>query len=1187
MPPITFRVLRPEDLVDLQVSAQDMEVETAPEGRFLVGTAGGKGRLIVNFATQHLAEEATYEIATACPEYDPATGGTKLVSPESGETPPAPPIQVRAARRSRLVFVVPAGERIPLSSAGLLAAMRRLELQTAPAATPRAQSITRLQGGVVLSLGNAELIRMSDGRLAVADAEGQPAKRSLHAAAAAVRTTRSLLARAAALDLRSAASASETGPGRVIRVRRGLSGLLVNPDLIAAALTPPVRAPKEDETAIEAPWRLTLSPSSRAGFAHATAPERSPADSGLVELWHTRLGVRRVASDGKVFVDERSDPQRIVRAIWAREKEGSEPGHSNLPFRTSLDGLDRVILVRQSAESTYARPEPVDAQRLELSALGAWLDLHGVWKTTPYTHAGKAAILSWDHVAPMGRDQFVRVVYPGFLFPFGHRAALVKVTERKLKESANPQARLYQRKFLVIGEPQRLFSDRRLPFVSVTVKPSVTPDLADPILGADAGSVVGQQLFWPSSGMKKLFEFTLEATDHEGRLVRLHTPLLWVSDEYVAPAASTAQRKLVVDTWAKAAIAANAQRIAFAPAERGGDTTLETQSLRFDGTIPVGSGDPRSEPTLYSASVVIPAMRQLAPSAAPVDIEYAGPYAAAGFSSAPDSAQVWAKLSTPSSLSFAGSTDKSGGFLQPDLPIAGLSRRLGLSSNGDGAGPQFDASAFLSVLPKLFGVIELKDLLGAIGLDEAPKLVQDLLDEVTGFLADIEQVVQLCKQAPGALTAMGNTLDSLLGSLRQRISDLFGASDVEAALEAARTELAGMLADVGGTIQSVENTLVGLALPPVLRERIGSSCAHVKKTLTDVAGFIDQILSFVQGLLPHDGEMRARYEWRPKIQSWPSAAPLFRANDPHGLVLAVEARSGGSGQAQSQVLAELRDFDLVLLPSTELLALKFDHISFRAGTGRRTEVDVVFKQKEFLGVLGYLAKLAEWIPMDGFSDPPYFDVSAEGIRAGFSLALPSISIGVFSLENLSFASDVHVPFIGGALTVGFDFCSRERPFVLTVMCIGGGGFFGLRLSPEGLQLLEVSLEARAQLSIDFGVASGSISAAVGIYIRLEGSAGSLTGYFRLRGEVDVLCIASASIELYLELVYQFDTGKLVGRARLTIEVEVFCFSVSVSFEVERRFAGSAGDPTYLELLGASETAAAERFSEYCLAFAGA
>lgn len=1186
MPPIKFRVLRPEDLLDLRITALNLEIAATREGSFLVPAASGKARLIVTFASQHLAEQASYEITTSCPEYNPATGGTMPAVLDPTEPPPSPPIQVRAARRSRLVFAVPAGERIAMTSAGVLEAMGRLELVVAPAATPRSWQFVQPHGGF-LNLGSAELVRLADGRLAVADLAGPAKKLSLHAVATAMRTTRALLANTTASDLRS--TPVGTGPARLAHRARtllGPGGLLVNPGHLELPIAPEVRAPQDDETSIEAPWRLTISPSSRAGFAHASSPARSPVDPSLVELWHTRLGVRRAAANGPVSVDERDDPQRIVRAIWAREKEGSEPlKHENVPFRTSLDGLDRVILVRQSAESKYAKPEPVEVQRLELSSLGAWLDLHGRWKTTPYTQAGKQSILSWDHLAPMGRDQFVRVVYPGFLFPFGHRAALVKITERKIKEATNPQARLYQRKFLVIGEPERLFTDRKLPFLRVAVRPLVTPDLADPITGPAAGSVDGQDLFWPTVATGR-FEFTLDALDHEGRAVRLHTPLLWVADQYVAPAANAAQRDKVRVTWAKPPIAANAQRIAFAPAERGGETTLETRSLKFDGTIPVGSGDPRSEPTLASANVVIPAMRRLAPSAPPVDIEYAAPYAAGGFSSAPEDAQVWAKLTTASALSFAGSTDKAGGFLQPDLPIAGLSRRLGLSSNGDGVGKQFDAAAFLSVLPKLFGIVELKDLLGAIGLDEAPRLLQDLLDEVTGFLADVEQLVQLSKQAAGALTALGNTLNSVLASLRQRIEDLLSISD-DSLLDAARSELTGLLGDISSAVTSVNGALAGLTLPPVLRERIANTCATIQKKLSDVAALVDQILSFVQGLLPRDGEVRARLEWRPEIRSWPSSNPLFCANDAHGLVLAVEARTGGAGGAQSQVLAELRDFDLVLLPGAELLRLRFDHISFRAGTGRRTEVDVVFKEKEFLGVLGYLAKLSEWIPMDGFSDPPYFDVSAEGIRAGFSLALPSLSIGVFSLENLSFSADVHVPFLGEALTVGFSFCSREQPFVLTVMCIGGGGFFGLRLSPKGLELLEVALEARAQLSLDFGVASGSISAAVGIYIRLEGEAGSLTGYFRLRGEVNVLCIASASIELYLELVYQFDTGKLVGRARLTIEVEVFCFSVSVSFEVERRFAGSAGDPTFLELLGADQTAAAQRFSEYCLAFAGA
>ena len=185
---------------------------------------------------------------------------------------------------------------------------------------------------------------------------------------------------------------------------------------------------------------------------------------------------------------------------------------------------------------------------------------------------------------------------------------------------------------------------------------------------------------------------------------------------------------------------------------------------------------------------------------------------------------------------------------------------------------------------------------------------------------------------------------------------------------------------------------------------------------------------------------------------------------------------------------------------------------------------------------------------------------------------------------MSLGADVQVPFLGKSVTVGFNFCTRERPFTLTVMFLGGGGWFGLRISPEGLDVLELGLEAGACLAVDLGVASGSISAMIGIYLRLEGDDGSLTGYFRLRGEVDVLGLISASIELYLELRLPVPTGKMHGRATITVEVKVLVFSGSVKISAERQFAGSNGDPTFLQIMGA-EAGTSAAWTEYCLAFA--
>ena len=47
----------------------------------------------------------------------------------------------------------------------------------------------------------------------------------------------------------------------------------------------------------------------------------------------------------------------------------------------------------------------------------------------------------------------------------------------------------------------------------------------------------------------------------------------------------------------------------------------------------------------------------------------------------------------------------------------------------------------------------------------------------------------------------------------------------------------------------------------------------------------------------------------------------------------------------------------------------------------------------------------------------------------------------------------------------------------------------------------------------------------------------------------------------MALTYEFDTGKMVGQATITVEVKVLVFSGSVQISAERKFAGSNGDPS--------------------------
>ncbi len=79
-----------------------------------------------------------------------------------------------------------------------------------------------------------------------------------------------------------------------------------------------------------------------------------------------------------------------------------------------------------------------------------------------------------------------------------------------------------------------------------------------------------------------------------------------------------------------------------------------------------------------------------------------------------------------------------------------------------------------------------------------------------------------------------------------------------------------------------------------------------------------------------------------------------------------------------------------------------------------------------------------------------------------------------------------MPFIGQPLSVRFNFCTREQPFIASPWHIfGGGGSFGVTLDPHGIQILEASFEFGASISIDLGVASGGVHVMAGMYFHME------------------------------------------------------------------------------------------------------
>ncbi|WP_299848343.1 hypothetical protein [uncultured Roseovarius sp.] len=473
----------------------------------------------------------------------------------------------------------------------------------------------------------------------------------------------------------------------------------------------------------------------------------------------------------------------------------------------------------------------------------------------------------------------------------------------------------------------------------------------------------------------------------------------------------------------------------------------------------------------------------------------------------------------------------------------------------DAIGTDPDFTQALADIPALKAkVSELKSILNG---PQGNLIPANIRQQLMAFANGLEDILEAIEDAQ-AVFAAGKTIF-------EKVDAIVGDPSALAGLLENAGEFGTKLGELNDSIEPFRNAIADFdLLPEGLRAPIVSALKEVEDVF-DIAEVISKILEALTG-----DELTIRFDWNPEIASWPNETnALFRANDKKGLVVAVEGKvkKNGASSPQISVSCSLRSFDLVLIAPASFIELNFDKISFAIDSAAKMDVDVLLKDIKFVGPLSFVETLRDLIPLDGFSDPPYLDITTEGIHAGFDIALPTIAVGVLNISNLSLGAGFTVPFIGQPLSVGFNFCTREQPFCLTVYMFGGGGFFGITIDPQGVQILEAAFEFGASLSIDLGVASGGVEVMAGIYFRMEQDEASLTGYFRLGGHVDVLGLISASIELYLELEYEFSSGKCTGRAELTIEVSVFIFSGSVTIKCEKKFAGSNGDPSLREMMG--------------------
>jgi peptidoglycan hydrolase-like protein with peptidoglycan-binding domain len=546
---------------------------------------------------------------------------------------------------------------------------------------------------------------------------------------------------------------------------------------VAAGATPGelprIQPPSALETAIEMPRRLFISPDPDAPWLHATLPV---THGGRTELWHTRLARSDNTGDGNAPAEiDLANPGHI-RAIWSPDYSPGHPAPEDaldpgFPVLTALSPRDRHQIVASSASYTdytvratwflhafagARTPRPgqerqvnyspvaVPVDRLMLSSLGGWLQAHGQWSidlaNLPTSVTGgrsdQLTLSEWVHQATQGRDHYVRIVKEGCLYPFGHRAALVKVTERKFQSSGDgsgdPVAYLRQHMYVIVREPEKSYAGaafanggREMPFsASVRLTTRVTPDIDYPY---SPPCSITTASFWVMVGGVP-FPFHVSALDADGQQIEFTAGLVFVDgneqDMLAIQSAYSSRDDLRV-------CSAPGGSIAYAPpsAPGAGDTTLTTDALYFDtqasDTLPC-----QFLPYLFKADVHIPSLEQLLGTNAASTIKLYDGYLANGLD---PHAAVFAQLANGIGASLSDitlpvsfSADKAGGFATPNLGVSSISRALGPLA-GDPANAVQDTfnpgDFFPAGTASLFGVFDLAQLIPAgTTYDNAPKI---------------------------------------------------------------------------------------------------------------------------------------------------------------------------------------------------------------------------------------------------------------------------------------------------------------------------------------------------------------------------------------------------------------------------------------------------------------------------------
>lgn len=852
--------------------------------------------------------------------------------------------------------------------------------------------------------------------------------------------------------------------------------------------------PGEAVTAIELPRGLIISPETTLDQVNPVVrhPGNPVGNAGTFGVWRSRIEAGE--HEGEVY----------LRALRAGRDEG---------FPVALPKSYRV-LIAELCDGVETEQLPT-VKRLELSCLGGTLTASGKWDT-----------FEWDHNAVLGRDQSVRTAIKGVLYPFGHRAVWVEMSERSADEDI---AVLRKTSILYITEPLKRF------------RAGAPPDLRNAFPFDEVEIGVGEYRDLDPPDWTKFPRPSKQSEELRGECGDLTDRIHALKDQIFLGAAvggpGVTTELLAQGDGEGAALAV--ERLKLCATRERLQALIELNDELGVGTVeietfftPTNEGTPLRFPVRcrqadgdihFSLSLIFVA-----------DLDLKGDFRPP-FDSLSNS-DVAARLQEAYTSSGGGVVDLPGVpiNLLPDAPttVTGMTgpieaqsavhevRRLNIVGNRHDRG----------YLPSLGIPGDAQSWAAEVGMPTIRTLVgQDPMAQIAfteGYLqnAHVDVPLRLLRSLEIDFTEMKDRAGGLAGPkmVLDQISQASGLGNADPS-----------------ALLSEGASLLGFSL----RDLVGA---------TDR---VPELKNIVRTGLPNE----VRMIWKDVPLK---RVPMFKAGT--GSTVTIEVVSSG---ANNRSACTASNFTLQIPPGpddpavvnkTSLIEIDFTTVTFQQSTGNAPTVMVHISAIRFVGRLRLLDELQRAI--GGFDKLPVkVDVAKDRVVARYQLPLPDVSAMSFVMSNLVFSAALTIPFGKEPVAIEIGFASRERPFTLTVLMFGGGGYVDLELDYTGLRRLEISLQFGAAIGMNFGVGKAEVHAFGGIRYALQAGSPLLTGYIQIGGSLDVLGLVSVAIELRVELAYDFDHNWLVGRATIVIDIDITLYSDSFELDSgEWVIAGGSG-----------------------------